>query len=100
MNAALNCPSSQRAQDGERLKIAIKAAHVQLARHMGRCLQPELAAQGFEAGRDRFVRQRRELGLRREQRRRFKARTNSKHVCPVASNLLEQTFAPTGANEA
>lgn len=99
--AALDRPSSQRAQDDEKLKIAIKAAHVQTRQTYGPLrLQPELAAQGFEAGRDRIVRLRRELGLRCKQKRRFKATTNSKHAYPVAPNLLEQTFAPTGPNEA
>lgn len=46
------------------------------------------------------MRLRRELGLRCKQKRRFKATTNSKHACPVAPNLSEQTFAPTEPNEA
>jgi transposase InsO family protein len=63
-------------------------------------MQPELAAQGFEAGRDRIARLRRELGLRCKQKRKFKATTNSNHDLPVADNLLNQTFAPTRPNEA
>ena len=57
-------------------------------------------AQGFDTGRDRIVRLRRELGLRCKQKRKFKATTNSNHAFPVAANLLEQTFAPTRPNEA
>jgi putative transposase len=98
--AASDRPATRRSQD-EKLKIAIKAAHVQTRETYGPLrLQPELAAQGFEAGRDRIVRLRRELGLRCKQKRRFKATTNSKHAYPVAPNLLEQTFAPTRPNEA
>ena len=63
-------------------------------------MQPELTAQGFEAGRDRIVRLRRELALRCTQKRKFKATTNSNHDLPVADNLLNQTFAPTRPNEA
>jgi transposase InsO family protein len=63
-------------------------------------LQPELVSQGFNAGRDRIVRLRRELGLRCRQKRKFKATTNSNHAFPVAPNLLEQRFAPTRPNEA
>ena len=59
-----------------------------------------LASQGFNAGRDRIVRLRRELGLRCRQKRKFKATTNSNHAFPVAPNLLEQRFAPTRPNEA
>jgi putative transposase len=99
--AALERPPSQRAQDDERLKVAIKAAHVQTRETYGPLrLQPELAEQGFEAGRDRIVRLRQELGLRCKQKRKFKATTNSRHGFPVADNLLNQTFAPTKPNEA
>ena len=99
--AALDRRPSQRARDDERLKIAIKAAHVQTRETYGPLrLQPELAAQGFDTGRDRIVRLRRELGLSCKQKRRFKATTNSKHAYPVAPNLLEQTFTPTRPDEA
>jgi transposase InsO family protein len=99
--AALDRPPSQRAQDDERLKIAIKAAHVQTRETYGPLrLQPELNAQGFDTGRDRIVRLRRELGLHCKQKRKFKATTNSNHTYPVAPNLLEQTFAPTRPDEA
>jgi len=94
--AALERPPSQRAQDDERLKVAIQAAHVQTRETYGPLrLWPELVAQGFDTGRDRVVRLRRELGLRCKQKRRFKATTNSKHGFPAAPNLLEQTFVPT-----
>jgi transposase InsO family protein len=92
---------SQRRQDDERLKVAIQAAHVQTRQTYGPLrLWPELVAQGFDTGRDRVVRLRKELGLRCKQKRRFKATTNSKHAFPVAPNLLNQTFAPTRPNEA
>lgn len=81
--------------------MAIKAAHVQTRETYGPLrLQPELVAQGFDAGRDRIVRLRQELGLRCKQKRKFKATTNSRHAFPVAENLSNQTFAPTRPNEA
>lgn len=99
--AALERQPSQRAQDDERLKIAIKAAHIQTRETYGPLrLQPELVSQGFNAGRDRIVRLRRELGLRCKQKRKFKATTNSNHAFPVAPNLLEQCFTPARPNEA
>jgi len=80
--------------------VAIKAAHKRTRESYGaRRLQPELAADGFVAGRDRIDRLRRELGLRCRQKRKFKATTNSNHNLPVAENLLNQTFAPSGPNE-
>ena len=91
---------SQRAQEDERIKVAIKAAHKRSRETYGaRRLQPELAADGFVAGRDRIVRLRRELGLRCRQKRKFKTTTNSNHSLPVAENLLNQTFTPSAPNQ-
>lgn len=47
-------------------------------------MQPELAAQGFVAGRDRIARLRRGHSLRCRQKRKFEATTNSNHDLPVA----------------
>ena len=99
--AWLNGKPSSRAQEDERLKVAIKAVHKQSRETYGTLrMQPELAAQGFVAGRDRIARLRRELNLRCKQKHKFKATTNSHHNLPVAENLLNQTFAPTRPNEA
>ena len=92
----LQSSPSPSAQENERLKVAIKAAHKRTRETYGaRRLQPELAAEGFIAGRDRIARLRRELGLRCRQKRKFKATTNSNHDFPVAENLLDQDFAPS-----
>ncbi len=91
---------SARQQEDERLKVAIKAAHVRSRETYGaRRLQPELAAEGFAAGRDRIARLRREMGLRCKQKRRFKATPRSNHNLPVAEDLLEQQFSPTAPNQ-
>jgi putative transposase len=91
---------SPRQQADERLKVAIKAAHWQSRETYGvRRMQPELAAQGFPAGRDRIGRLRQELGLRCKQKRKFTATTDSRHDLPVAPNLLAQVFMPTRPNE-
>ncbi len=92
---------SPRAKEDERLKVAITAVHKQSRETYGPLrMQPELASQGFVAGRDRIARLRRELALRCKQKRKFKATTNSNHDLPVAENLLNQTFEPTRPNEA
>ncbi len=66
----------------------------------GTCrLQPELAAMGVVAGRDRIARLRRERGLGCRQKRRFKATTDSAHRLAVADNVLGQVFAPTRPHE-
>lgn len=98
--AWLSRKPSPRQQVDERLKVAIKAVHRQSRETYGvRRMQPELAAQGFLAGRDRIRRLRQELGLRCKQKRKFKATTNSRHDLPVAPNLLEQRFEPTAPDQ-
>ena len=92
---------SLRSQEDERLKVAIKAVHVQTRETYGPLrVQPELAAQGFQAGRDRITRLRKQLGLRCKQKRKFKATTNSNHAFPIADNVLNQSFVPMRPNEA
>jgi putative transposase len=89
-----------RTQQDERLKVAILAAHTRSRETYGvRRLQPELAFEGFIAGRDRIARVRRVLGLRGRQKRKFKATTHSNQTLPVAENLLDQQFAPTAPNQ-
>jgi len=91
---------SARAREDERLKVEIRAAHQRSRETYGpRRLQPELAANGIQAGRDRITRLRRSMGLYCCQRRRFKVTTNSRHNLPVAPNLLNQTFEPTAPNQ-
>lgn len=98
---ALERPLSQRAKDDERLKVAIKAAHVQTRETYGPLrLKPELVAQWFDTGRYRIVRLRRELVLRCKQKRKFKGTMDSRAAFRVAENLLNQTFASTPPNEA
>lgn len=80
--------------------MTIRAAHIRTRETYGaRRLQPELAKDGFIAGRDRIARLPRELGLRCRQKRKFKATTHSAHSLPVAENVLGQVFEPSRANE-
>ena len=98
--AWLHRKPSRRTQEDERLKIAIKVAHMRTREsYSAKRLQPELAADGFIVGRDRIARLRRELGLCCRQKCKFKATTNSNHNLPVADNLLDQTFSPSAPNE-
>lgn len=91
---------SRRSQEDERLKVAIKAAHKRTRKsYSARRLQAELAADGFQAGRDRIIRLRKELNIHCIQKRTFKATTNSKHTLPVAKNLLDQNFNPSAPNQ-
>ncbi len=99
--AWLGRPPSKRAQEDERLKVAIRAAHEKTRQTYGASrLQAELAAEGFAVGRDRVARLRREMGIRCLQKRKFKATTHSNHGLPVADNLLDQKFEAQGPDEA
>jgi transposase InsO family protein len=42
----------------------------------------------------------RENGIRARHKRRFKARTDSRHHLPVAENLLDWNFTPAAPNQA
>lgn len=98
--AWLNRRPSRRQREDERLKVALRAAHKRTRETYGaRRMQPELAADGFVAGRDRIARLRRDMGLKCKQKRRFKATTNSNHKLPVAENLLDQEFSPDAPNQ-
>ena len=73
--------------------MAIRAAHTASRQTYGtRRVQAELRDQGFDVGRDRIGRLRRQMGLRCKQKRRFKLTTDSNHALPVAGNLLQQRF--------
>jgi putative transposase len=86
-------PPSARAREDERLSVAIRATHAASRQTYGaRRVQAELRAQGFDAGRDRIGRLRRQMELRCKQKRRSKVTTDSNHALPVADNLLQQRF--------
>lgn len=84
---------SRRAQAEPRLEAEIQAAHRRTRETFGpERLQSELAQRGVRVGVHRIKRIRSKLGLRCRQKRKFKATTNSRHVLPVAPNLLAQSF--------
>lgn len=91
---------SLRQQQEARLEVEIRAAHRRTRETYGReRLQKELAAHGVQIGLHRIRRLRQKLGLRCQQKRRFKATTDSRHALPVAPNLLEQRFAPAAPDQ-
>lgn len=98
--AWLERPLSPHALEDERLKVAIRAAHVKTRETYGaKRLQTELHAEGCAVGRDRIARLRREMGICCKQKRKFKATTQPNHDWPVAENLLGQCFEATAPNE-
>jgi putative transposase len=53
----------------------------------------ELRARGQRSGRKRVARLMRVQGLRARPRRRYRTTTDSRHLLPVAPNLLARRFA-------
>lgn len=78
----------------------IRAIHAELKGAYGSPrMVRELRARGFSASKDRVERLMRENGIRARHKRRFKATTDSKHVLPVAGNLLDRNFMPSAPNQ-
>jgi len=93
-------PLSKRAREELRLELEIKAAHRRTRQTYGaERLQHELAEYGVRVGICRLKRLRRKLGIRCQQKRKFKATTNSMHKLPVAQNLLGQRFKVRAPNK-
>src|SRR5512139_1276582 len=96
----LNRKPSKRVLEEGRLEIEIKAAHKRTRETCGpERLQHELKEQGVEVGICRIRRIRKKLGIRCKQRKKIKATTDSKHICAVEENVLNQEFKPTVPNE-
>jgi putative transposase len=96
----LNRKPCKRVLEEGRLEVEIKAAHKRTRETYGpERLQHELKEQGVSVGICRIRRIRKKLGIRCKQKRKFKATTDSKHVLPVAENLLNQQFEATRPNE-
>lgn len=62
-------------------------------------LSKKLREEGFNVGRYRAQTLMRKLGLRVQQRVKYKATTKRKHSDAVADNLLNQNFKPVAAND-
>lgn len=92
-------PLSPRKTEDERLKLLIEDIYHQ---HKGRYgaprIQAELAVRGHHHSVRRIARLMRDLGLYGKTRRKFVKTTDSKHVLPVAPNLLDRNFTPETPN--
>jgi putative transposase len=91
--AWLERPLSERAREEWRLEVEIRAAHQRTRQTYGaERLQHDLAEHSILVGICRIKRIRRKLGLRCQQKRKFKVTTDSRHKLPVAANLIKQQF--------
>ena len=80
----------------QRMKALFRASRGSLG---SRTLARKLREEGFEIGRDRTRRLMKALNLRVKPKRKYKATTDSKHQLPVAENVLNRRFNPTGPNQ-
>jgi transposase InsO family protein len=92
-------PDRKRLTDSQMLAL-IRAIHAELKGAYGSPrMVRELRERGFSASKERVERLMRENGIRARHKRRFKVTTDSKHGLPVAPNLLDRNFAPTGPDQ-
>jgi putative transposase len=93
-------PLSKWAREEARLEVEIRAAHKRTRQTYGaERLQRYLAEHGIQVGICWIKRIRRKLGIRCKQKRKFKATTDSKHILPIAENILGQQFTVTAPNK-
>ena len=92
-------PDRKRLTDSQMLAL-VRAIHAELKGAYGSPrMVRELRDRGFSASKDRVERLMRENGIRARHKRRFKVTTDSKHGLPVAPNLLDRNFTPTGPDQ-
>ena len=92
-------PDRQGLTDAQLLAL-IQSIHAELKGAYGSPrMVRELRARGFSVSKARVERLMREHGLRGRHKRRYKATTDSKHSLPVAENLLQRDFTPSGPNQ-
>jgi putative transposase len=85
---------SPRAQQDQRLRLAIRTAHAASRRRYGAPkIHAELRAQGVRCGKKRVARLMRLDGLRGTTPRRFRVTTQSHHPRPLAANHLARQFS-------
>ena len=93
-------PASERKQQDQRLLVYIRAVHARGRGIYGPLkIQTELATQGVMAGINRIKRLRTLHGIRCTHKKKFRVTTDSKHLMPVARNLLDRQFACTAPNQ-
>jgi len=93
-------PLSKWAREESRLEVEIRAADKRTRQVYGaEKLQYDLAEHGILVGICRIKRIRRKLGIHCKQKRKFKVTTDSKHILPVAENILGQKFKVTAPNK-
>lgn len=85
---------THRAEQDQRLRLAIRTAHAASHQRYGAPkIHAELRAQGVRCGKKRVARLMRLDGLRGITPRRFRVTTQSRHPLPIAANQLDRQFS-------
>lgn len=91
-------PNRKRLTDAQMLAL-IQAIHAEFKGIYGSPrMVRELRGRGFPASKPRVERLMQENGIRARHKQRHKVTTDSKHNLPVAANLLDRNFTPSGPN--
>jgi putative transposase len=94
-------PTSARAQRRHVLVVEIRAIHAEVkARYGSPRIHAELTARGQDCCVNTVARLMRVHGIAAKTARKFRCTTDSNHDLPVADNLLDRQFDPSGANRA
>ena len=94
-------PAGPQEQRRGALVAAIRAIHAEAkARYGSPRIHAELAARGQACCVNTVAKLMRQNGIAAKTARRFRRTTDSNHGLPVADNLLDRQFNPSGANEA
>jgi putative transposase len=96
------CPVSRRAQEDQRLLPLIATLHQLSKQSYGSPrICKMLRAHGETCGRHRIARVMRAHALVGKQRRKYRVTTtDSRHILPVAANVLDRHFTPAAPNQA
>ena len=96
------CPRSAQEQRQDTLLVEIRAIHAEVkARYGSPRIHKELVARGHACCVNTVAKLMRANDIRAKTARKFRVRTtDSNHDLPVADNLLDRQFNPSGANEA
>jgi putative transposase len=93
-------PTSAQEQRREALVVEIGAIHAQFKRRYGSPrIHAELVARGHTCSVNLVAHLMQEHGIAAKTKRKCRHTTDSNHHLPVAANLLDRQFNPSGANE-
>jgi putative transposase len=90
---------SEAQQQREKLVAAIAVIHAEVkGRYGSPRMTAELKARGFDCSENTVARLMKTHGIRAKMSRRFVRTTDSRHGLPVADNVLDRDFQPSGPN--